>query len=32
VWSDGLVDNPPERAIARDDLVAYRPLAALIGS
>jgi len=32
VWADGLVDNPPERAIARGDLVAYRPLAALIGS
>jgi molybdopterin molybdotransferase len=32
VWADGLVDNPPERAIAHGDLVAYRPLAALIGS
>jgi molybdopterin molybdotransferase len=32
VWADGLVDNPPGRAIANGDVVAYRPLAALIGS
>jgi molybdopterin molybdotransferase len=29
VWADGLVDNPPGRAIRRGDLVAYLPLAAL---
>jgi molybdopterin molybdotransferase len=32
VWADGLVDNPPGRAIAHGDLVAYRPLASLIGA
>ena len=31
VWADGLVDNPPGQAIARGDLVAWRPLAALLG-
>ena len=31
VWADGLVDNPPGRAIAHGERVAYRPLAALIG-
>ena len=31
VWADGLVDNPPGHAIAHGELVAYRPLAALIG-
>jgi len=32
VWADGLVDNPPGGKIAHGDLVAYRPLAALVGS
>ena len=32
VWADGLVDNPPGLAIRRGDLVAYRPLSALIAS
>jgi molybdopterin molybdotransferase len=27
VWADGLVDNPPGRAIARGDVVRYLPLA-----
>ena len=27
VWADGLVDNPPERAIRRGDSVAWRPFA-----
>ena len=31
-WADGLVDNPPGRAIARGDAVAYLPLASLIGN
>jgi molybdopterin molybdotransferase len=31
VWADGLVDNPPGRAIARGDLVAYRPWVDLMG-
>jgi molybdopterin molybdotransferase len=31
VWADGLVDNPPGQVIAHGDLVAYRPLAWLIG-
>lgn len=31
VWADGLVDNPPGRAIVHGELVAYRPLAALVG-
>jgi molybdopterin molybdotransferase len=30
VWADGLVDNPPGRAIRRGDSVAYLPLAALV--
>ncbi len=30
VWADGLVDNPPGRAIARGDVVCYLPLAELI--
>ena len=30
VWADGLVDNPPGRAIARGDTVLYRPLAGLL--
>lgn len=29
-WADGLVDNPPERAIAHGDVVAYWPLVSLI--
>jgi molybdopterin molybdotransferase len=29
VWADGLVDNPPGRAIARGDTVRFIPLAAL---
>ncbi|MDP1692377.1 MAG: molybdopterin molybdotransferase MoeA [Burkholderiaceae bacterium] len=32
VWADGLVDNPPGQAIARGAVVAYRPLAMLIGA
>jgi molybdopterin molybdotransferase len=32
VWADGLVDNPPGQAIVNGDLVAYRPLANLIGA
>jgi molybdopterin molybdotransferase len=32
VWADGLVDNPSGQAIANGDLVAYRPLANLIGA
>ena len=32
VWADGLVDNPPGQAISQGDVVAYLPLAALIGS
>ncbi len=31
VWADGLVDNPPGRAIARGDVVNYLPLAGLVG-
>ena len=31
VWADGLVDNPPGRAIARGDVVSYLPLASLVG-
>ena len=27
VWADGLVDNPPGRAIARGDMVSFLPLA-----
>ncbi len=30
VWADGLVDNPPEQAIARGDMVRYLPLEALL--
>ncbi len=29
VWGDGLVDNPPQQAIARGDIVRYLPFAAL---
>ena len=32
VWADGLVDNPAGHPIANGDLLAYRPLAALIGA
>ena len=32
VWADGLVDNPPGHAIAQGEMLAYRPLAALIGA
>jgi molybdopterin molybdotransferase len=32
VWADGLVDNPPNHAIARGDEVAYLSLSALIHS
>ena len=31
VWADGLVDNPPGRAIARGDTVRFLPLASLVG-
>jgi molybdopterin molybdotransferase len=31
VWADGLVDNPPGRAIACGELVNYLPLAGLVG-
>ena len=31
VWADGLVDNPPGKAIARGDLVNFHALAGLIG-
>lgn len=31
VWADGLVENPPGRAIAKGDLVRFLPFAALIG-
>jgi molybdopterin molybdotransferase len=31
VWADGLVDNPPGRAIARGDVVNYLPLAGWVG-
>ena len=31
VWADGLVDNPPGRAIARGDVLNYLPLASLVG-
>ena len=31
VWADGLVDNPPGRAISRGDVVSYLPLASLVG-
>jgi molybdopterin molybdotransferase len=30
VWADGLVDNPPGRAIAAGDAVAFLPMAALL--
>jgi molybdopterin molybdotransferase len=30
VWADGLVDNPPDRAIAAGDTVAFLPMAALL--
>lgn len=30
VWADGLVDNPPQQAIRRGDVVRYLPLAALV--
>ena len=30
VWADGLVDNPPGRAIARGDIVRFLPLSELI--
>lgn len=30
VWADGLLDNPPGRAIRRGDSVAYLPLPALV--
>jgi len=30
VWADGLLDNPPGRAIARGDTVRYLPLADLV--
>jgi molybdopterin molybdotransferase len=32
VWADGLVDNPPGRAIAHGDSVAYWPFDALVGA
>jgi molybdopterin molybdotransferase len=31
-WADGLVDNPPARPIARGDMVAWLPLATLVGA
>jgi len=30
VWGDGVIDNPPGRAIARGDLVSFIPLAELL--
>ncbi|MBL8307164.1 MAG: molybdopterin molybdotransferase MoeA [Rubrivivax sp.] len=30
VWADGLVDNPPARAITRGDVVRFLPLSALV--
>jgi molybdopterin molybdotransferase len=30
VWGDGLLDNPPQRAIAAGDVVRYLPFAALL--
>jgi molybdopterin molybdotransferase len=30
VWADGLLDNPPGRAIGGGDIVAYQPLSALV--
>jgi molybdopterin molybdotransferase len=30
VWADGLVDNPPQQAIARGDLVRYLPFSTLL--
>ena len=30
VWADGLVDNPPQQAIARGDVVRYLPLSSLL--
>ena len=30
VWADGLVDNPPQQAIARGDLVRYLPFSSLL--
>jgi molybdopterin molybdotransferase len=32
VWADGLLDNPPGRAIARGDSVDWRSLASLVGA
>ena len=32
VWADGLVDNPPGHAIAQGEMLAYLPLAVLIGA
>jgi molybdopterin molybdotransferase len=32
VWADGLVDNPPGRAITRGDQVAFWPFGALVGA
>ncbi len=32
VWADGLVDNPPGRAIAPGDTVRFLPLASLVGA
>ncbi len=31
-WADGLVDNPPNQAIARGDMVRLLPMAALLGT
>ena len=31
VWADGLVENPPARAIARGDVVRFLPFASLFG-
>ena len=30
VWADGLIDNPPSRAIARGDMVGFLPIAAWV--
>jgi molybdopterin molybdotransferase len=32
VWADGLIDNPPGRAIAKGDTVRFLPLAGWIHS
>ena len=32
VWADGLVDNPPGHAITQGEMLAYLPLAVLIGA